>query len=65
MDVNKRAANLAVEGKLGRFLVRFSCFIQAFKYRYRLQKTSNSLLQEAASVSKNNFHLVFILRSCM
>ena len=49
----KRAVNSAVKGELGRFPIRFSCIIQAFRYRYHLQETSNSLLQEAASVSKS------------
>ena len=53
MGVNKRAVNLAVKGELGRFPIRFSCIIQAFRYRYHLQETSNSLLQEAVSVSKS------------
>ena len=53
MGVNKRAVNLAVKGELGRFPISFSCIIQAFRYRYHLQETSNSLLQEAASVSKS------------
>ena len=50
MGVNKRAVNLAVKGELGRFPISFSCIIKAFRYRYHLQETSNSLLQEAASV---------------
>ena len=53
LGANKRAINLAVKGELGRFPVSFSCSIQAFKYRYHLQETSNSLLQEAASVNKS------------
>ena len=53
MGVNKRAVNLAVKGELGHFPLSFSCIIQAFRYRYHLQETSNSLLQEAASVSKS------------
>ena len=53
MGVNKRAVNLAVKGELGRFPISFSCIIQAFRYRYHLQETSNSLLQEAASVSQS------------
>ena len=51
MGVNKKAVNLAVKGELGRFPKSFSCIIQAFKYRYHLQETSNPLLQEAALVS--------------
>ena len=53
MGVNKRAVNIAVKGELGHFPLSFSCIIQAFRYRYHLQETSNSLLQEAASVSKS------------
>ena len=53
MVVIKRAVNLAVKGELGRFPLSFSCIIQAFRYRYHLQETSNSLIQEAASVSKS------------
>ena len=53
IGVNKRAVNLAVKGELGRFPVSFSCIIQAFKYWHHLQETSNSLLREAASVSKS------------
>ena len=52
VSVNKRAVNLAVKGEFGRFPISFSCIIQAFRYRYHLQETSNSLLQEAAAVSK-------------
>ena len=40
-------------GELGRFPVSFSCIIQAFKYWYRLQESSNSLLREASSVCKD------------
>ena len=53
MGVNKRAVNLAVKCELGRFPISFSCIIQAFRYSYHLEETSNSLLQEAASVSKS------------
>ena len=52
MGVNKRVANLAVKGELGRFPVGFSCILQAFKYWYHLQKSSNALLREASSVCR-------------
>ena len=55
MGVNKKTIKLAVKGELGRFPISFSCIIQAFKYRYHLPETSNSLLHEAASVS-NSLH---------
>ena len=58
IGVNKRAVDLAVKGELGRFPISFSCIIQAFRYRYHLQETSNSLLQEAASV------IIFVTRRC-
>ena len=52
LGVNKRAVNLAVKGELDRFPVSFSCIIQAFKYWYHLQESSNSLLREASSVCR-------------
>ena len=53
MGVNKRAVNLAVKGELGRFPVGISCMLQAFKYWYHIQSSSNILLQEALAVSQN------------
>ena len=53
MGVNKRAVNLAVKGELGRFPVGISCMLQAFKYWYHIQSSSNILLQEAPAVSQN------------
>ena len=44
LGVNKRVVNLAIKGERGRFPVSFSCIIQAFKYWYHLQESSNSLL---------------------
>ena len=49
MGVNKRA----VKGELGRFPVGISCMLQAFKYWYHIQSSSNILLQEALAVSQN------------
>ena len=51
--VNKRAVNLAVKGELGRFPVGISYMLQAFKYWYHIQSSSDILLQEALAVSKN------------
>ena len=45
MGVNKRAVNLAVKGELGHFPVGISCMLQAFKYWYHIQSSSNILLQ--------------------
>ena len=53
MGVNKRAVNLTVKGELGRFPVGISCMLQAFKYWYHIQSSSNILLQEALAVSQN------------
>ena len=53
LGVNKMADNLTVKGELGPFPVSFSCIIQAFKYWYHLQKSSNSLLREASSVCRD------------
>ena len=53
LGVNKRAVNLAVKGELGCFPVSFSCIIQAFKYWYHLQESSNSVLREASSVCRD------------
>ena len=53
LEVNKKVVNLAVKGELGQFPVSFSCIIQAFKYWYHLQESSNSLLREASSVCRD------------
>ena len=53
MGVNKRAVNLALEGELGLFPVEISCMLQDFEYWYRIQSSSNILLQEALDVSQN------------
>ena len=53
MGVNKRAVNLAVKGELGRFPVGISCMLQAFKYWYHIQSSSNILFPEALAVSQN------------
>ena len=53
LGVNKRVVNLAVKGELGRFPVSFSCIIQAFKYWYHLQDSSNSVLRGATSVCRD------------
>ena len=53
LGLNKRAVNLAVKSVLGRFPVSFSCIIQAFKYWYHLQGSSNSLLREESSVCRD------------
>ena len=53
LGVNKRTVNLAIKGELGRFPVNFSCLIQAFKYWYHLQESSNSLLRKASFVCRD------------
>ena len=53
LGVNKRAVNLVVKIELGRFPVSFSCLIQALKYWYHLQESSNSLLREVSSVCRD------------
>ena len=50
---NKWAVNLAVKGELGRFAVGILCILQAFKYWYHIESSSNILLQEALAVSQN------------
>ena len=47
------SVNLAVKGELGRFPIGISCMLQAFKYWYNIQSSSNILLQEALAVSQN------------
>ena len=53
LGVNKRSVNLAVKGEMGRFPVSFSSILQAFKYWYHFQESSNSLLREASSVCRD------------
>ena len=52
-DVNKRAVHLAVKGEFRRCPVGLACMLQAFKYWYHIQSSSNILLQEALAVSQN------------
>ena len=59
LGVNKRAVNLVVKGELGHFPVSCSCIIQAFRYWYHLQESSNSLLRSAGIFMIKVFPLGF------
>ena len=47
--------------EIGRFCVKFSRIIHAFKYGYHLQETSNCVLQEASSVHDDRISTTIVL----
>ena len=52
LGVNKHTSNLAILSETGRFPMYFSIILSIVKYLHRLETTSNTLLKEAYSLSK-------------